>query len=65
MGEAISDAIDVIVVGAGFGGLSTAISLKTADCNVTVYELSKDLSRQGERCIAFKQTFQRLRNGHR
>ncbi|KIW79159.1 hypothetical protein Z517_05771 [Fonsecaea pedrosoi CBS 271.37] len=42
------DIINVIVVGAGFGGLSTAISLRRVGCNVSVYELSKDLSRQGD-----------------
>ena len=40
-------AIGVIVVGAGFGGLSTAISLRRIGCDVRLFELSSDLSRQG------------------
>lgn len=44
--------INVFVVGAGFGGLSTAISLARIGCKVHVYELSKDLSRQGQKIIA-------------
>lgn len=45
----MADIIKVIVVGAGFGGLSSAISLKRIGCDVSVYEVSKDLSRQGVR----------------
>ncbi|KAJ0420300.1 hypothetical protein BJY00DRAFT_313239 [Aspergillus carlsbadensis] len=41
-------ALNVIVVGAGFGGLATAIELTRAGCRVTVYELAKDLTRQGD-----------------
>ncbi|KAL3488623.1 hypothetical protein BJX62DRAFT_211371 [Aspergillus germanicus] len=37
------NAMDVIVVGAGFGGLATAIELAKAGCIVTVYELAKEL----------------------
>lgn len=44
--------INVIVVGAGFGGLSSAISLARIGCKVHVFELSKDLARQGQKIIA-------------
>lgn len=47
MGSAATP-IDVIIVGAGFGGLSTAIELANAGCKVTVYEVAKDLTRQGD-----------------
>ena len=39
--------INVIVVGAGFGGLASAIALSRKGCKVIVFESSKDLTRQG------------------
>lgn len=41
------DDISVIIVGAAFGGLSSAIELASRGCKVHVFEASKDLSRQG------------------
>lgn len=40
--------ISVVVVGAGFGGLATAIELARKGCSVRVFELAKDLTRQGK-----------------
>jgi len=39
--------INVIVVGAGFGGLASAIALSRKGCKVIVFESSRDLTRQG------------------
>ncbi|KAF2186194.1 FAD/NAD(P)-binding domain-containing protein [Zopfia rhizophila CBS 207.26] len=45
---ASSEDINVIVVGAGFGGLASAIELTKKGCRVRVFESSKDLTRQGD-----------------
>jgi phytoene dehydrogenase-like protein len=43
-----SDRLSIIVVGAGFGGLSCAIALASKGVDVQVFELAKDLTRQGK-----------------
>lgn len=42
-----SDNINVIVVGAGYGGLATAIELTRKGCKVKVFEAAKSLAKQG------------------
>lgn len=39
--------LDVIVVGAGLGGLASAISVAQAGHNVTVFESAKELAEVG------------------
>jgi 2-polyprenyl-6-methoxyphenol hydroxylase-like FAD-dependent oxidoreductase len=41
--------LNVIVIGAGFGGLASAIELARLGATVRVFELSPDLKRQGEK----------------
>lgn len=43
-----SGLINVIVVGAGFGGLANAIELTRKGCKVTVYEAVKELTNMGK-----------------
>jgi len=39
--------VTVIVVGAGYGGLTTAIELKRKGANVLVFESTKRITEQG------------------
>lgn len=43
-----AELINVIVVGAGFGGLANAIELTRKGCKVTVYEAVKELTNMGK-----------------
>jgi 2-polyprenyl-6-methoxyphenol hydroxylase-like FAD-dependent oxidoreductase len=42
-----SEQINIIVVGAGYGGLSAAIELTKKGCKVRVFEAAKKLTNQG------------------
>lgn len=43
----MTDPLDIIVVGAGYGGLTAAIELKRKGANVRVFEATKQLKNQG------------------
>lgn len=43
--------LDVLVIGAGFGGLASAIALRKQGASVKVLELSPDMKRQGTRLV--------------
>lgn len=47
----MSSNINVIVVGAGFGGLATAIELTRKGCKVKVFEAVRNLDNKGTSCF--------------
>lgn len=47
------DDVSVIVVGAGYGGLTSAIELRRKGANVLVFESTKALTEQGEQVSLF------------
>ena len=52
MGSIQPDPVNVIVVGAGFGGLTAAIEMRRKGANVTVFESTKRLTEQGQSPVA-------------
>jgi 2-polyprenyl-6-methoxyphenol hydroxylase-like FAD-dependent oxidoreductase len=51
------ETVSAIVVGAGFGGLATAIELRRKGCKVKVFEAVKNLDNKGSLFWFHFQTF--------